>query len=68
MHQIALFSKLSRECMPPLHHRKRTSIISLFPGAPISAKFRGVAEGQPIFDKGEIAIIFSFLRVKNITF
>ena len=38
------------------------------PGAPNSAKFRGVAEGQPRFDKGRVAIIFYFLRVKNITF
>ena len=31
----------------------------------------GVAEGQPNeprFDKGRVAIIFYFLRVKNITF
>ena len=28
----------------------------------------GVAEGQPRFDKGGVAIIFYFLRVKNITF
>ena len=37
-------------------------------GAPNSAKFRGVAEDQPRFDKGGVAIIFYFLRVKNITF
>ena len=34
------------------------------PGAPNSAKFRGVAEGQPRFDKGGVAILFYFLRVK----
>ena len=28
----------------------------------------GVAEGQPRFDKGGVAIIFYFLRVKNRTF
>ena len=28
----------------------------------------GVAEGHPRFHKGGVAIIFSFLRVKNITF
>ena len=28
----------------------------------------GVAEGHPRFDKGGIAIIFHFLRVKNFTF
>ena len=28
----------------------------------------GVAEGQPRFDKGGVAIIFHFLRVKDITF
>ena len=28
----------------------------------------GVAEGHPRFDKGGVAIIFYFLRVKNITF
>ena len=28
----------------------------------------GVAEGQPRFDKGWVAIIFYFLRVKNVTF
>ena len=28
----------------------------------------GVAEGQPRFDKGGVAIIFYFLRVKNVTF
>ena len=28
----------------------------------------GVAEGQPRFDKGGVAIIFYFLRVKNIPF
>ena len=28
----------------------------------------GVAEGQPRFDKGGVAIIFYFLRVKNIAF
>ena len=28
----------------------------------------GVAEGHPIFDKGGVAIIFSFLRVKKRTF
>ena len=28
----------------------------------------GVAEGQPRFEKGGVAIIFYFLRVKNITF
>ena len=37
-------------------------------GAPNSAKFRGVAEGHPRFDKGGVAIIFYFLRVKNRTF
>ena len=31
--------------MPPFHHSKRTSIISLFPGAPNSAKFRGGCRG-----------------------
>ena len=33
-------------------------------GAPNSPKFRG----HPRFDKGGVAIIFYFLRVKNITF
>ena len=28
----------------------------------------GVAEGHPRFDKGGVAIIFYFLRVKNRTF
>ena len=28
----------------------------------------GVAEGQPRFDKGGVAIFFYFLRVKNIAF
>ena len=28
----------------------------------------GVAEGQPRFDKGGVAIIFYFLRDKDITF
>ena len=28
----------------------------------------GVAEGQPRFDKGGVAIFFYFLRVKNRTF
>ena len=28
----------------------------------------GVAEGHPSFDKGGVAIIFYFLRVKNRTF
>ena len=42
--------------------------ILLNAGAPNSAKFRGVAEGQPRFDKGGVALIFYFLRVKNITF
>ena len=28
----------------------------------------GVAEGHPRFDKGGVAIIFHFLRVKNRTF
>ena len=28
----------------------------------------GVAEGHPRFDKGGVAIIFYFLRVKNTTF
>ena len=38
-------------------------------GTPNSAKFGGVAEGQPSFDKGVgVAIIFYFLCVKNITF
>ena len=35
---------------------------------PNSAKFREVAEGHPRFDKGGVAIIFYFLRVKNVTF
>ena len=30
----------------------------LITGAPNSAKFRGVAEGQPRFDKGGVAIVF----------
>ena len=30
----------------------------LLTGSPNSAKFRGVAEGQPRFDKGGVAIIF----------
>ena len=34
------------------------------PGAPNSAKFRGVAEGQPRFDKGGVAIIFTFYALK----
>ena len=66
------FSKFSRECMHPFHHSKRTSIKSLFPGAPNSAKFRGgggVGEGQPRFDKRPgLQYFFYFLRVKNITF
>ena len=38
-------------------------------GAPNSAKFRGVAEGHPRFDKGGGgAIIFYFLCIKNRTF
>ena len=38
------------------------------PGAPNSAKFRGVAEGHPRFDKGGLQYFFYFLRVKNRTF
>ena len=53
-----------------LFTERQSEIIQLHPdsGAPNSAKFRGVAEGQPRFDKGGVAIIFDFLRVKNITF
>ena len=37
-----------------------------FPGSPNSAKFRrggGVAEGQPRFDNGGVAIIFYALKI-----
>ena len=56
--------------MPPFHHSKRTSIISLFPGAPNSAKFKGACRGSAKIRQrgGGVAIIFYFLRVKNITF
>ena len=39
---------------------------SLRAGAPNSAKFRGggVAEGQPRFDKGRVAIMFTFYALK----
>ena len=40
--------------------------IHLKSGAPNSAKFRGggVAEGHPRFDKGGVAIIFTFYALK----
>ena len=46
------------------------TFLNVLTGAPNSAKFRGVAEGQLRFVKGGggVAIIFYFLRVKNITF
>ena len=60
------FSKFSRECMPPFHHSKCTSIISLFPGASNYAKFRGGCRGPAKFDKGGggVAIFFTFYALK----
>ena len=54
MHQLEFFKFLVEQNNP-------------YPGAPNSAIFRGVAEGQPRFDKGGGGCN-NFLRVKNITF
>ena len=49
-----------KNLQPTLYCRllhKPLRLIMNYPGAPNSAKFRGVAEGHPRFDKGGVAII-----------
>ena len=58
--------------MPPFHHSKRTSIISLFPalGAPNSAKFRGggLQRASQVSTKDKFDKLFTFYALKIILF
>ena len=53
---------------PVVEKNKILSVMSQVQARQTRPNSGGVAEGHPRFDKGGVAIIFYFLRVKNRTF
>ena len=64
--RFAIFIRLSSTCT--LLTGACLKVVSSLQARQTRPNSGGVTEGHPRFDKGEVAIIFYFLRVKNITF